>query len=141
MHQNTISTEPEPSFEENLYTVMKFLHPSLTNRVFSTACLSRSPSYWSSVMGQKIRLANTALIDLTDYLESQKIVHQYNDAKVQIINDIQQMIADEIVDRFKSLNQESIDGWDRISKALREQTTEEKYGYYGMPFISTSYGY
>ena len=117
---------------------MKFLHPSLSVRTFSVACLQRSAGYWSSVLAQKIRLAETALMDLSDYLEAQKMVHSQNDAKVRIINDIQQMITDEILDRFKARHQESRDGWDRISKALREESWQEKNGYLGYEFMPFS---
>jgi hypothetical protein len=38
------------------------------------------------------------------------------------------MIAYEIVERFKAMNQVSIDGWERISKSLREQSFEKDMG-------------
>ncbi len=142
MHPNTTFTEPEPTFEESLYKAMKFLHPSLSVRVFSVCMLQRSSGYWSSVIAQQIPLAETALIDLPDYLEAHKIVHSENDAKVRIINDIQQMITDEILQRFRLKHQASMAGWNRISKALREESWPEKHGYAEyeyMPFSVSRY--
>lgn len=140
MHQNITTTESESTFEEDLYSLMKFLHPSLTVRTFSVACLNRSAGYWSSVLAQKIPLPSTALLDLSDYLEVQKIVHSDKFTKVKVITDIQEMIEDEILRRFQETNQISKEGWDRLSESIRQESTGEKYGYYGMmPFISTRY--
>lgn len=58
------------------------------------------------------------------------------------MNDIQQMIATEIVRKFKSSNQASIEGWDKISQALRDEAFDEKYGYIDyqyMPFSWAKY--
>jgi hypothetical protein len=66
--------EQEQSFEEKIYETMRFVHPALTTRLFSTACLGRCPSYYSSVQSQGLKLPNTALLELYDYLEAKKIV-------------------------------------------------------------------
>jgi uncharacterized membrane protein len=52
------------------------------------------------------------------------------------------MIEDEIISRFQQTNQISKAGWDRLSQSIREESVDEKYGYFGlMPFVSTKYGY
>lgn len=134
--------QPQPSFEEALYEAMKCVHPSITTRLFSVACLGRCESYWSSVQSQGLMVPNTALLSLYDYLEAKKIVQSHKHLTVKGITDIQVMIEDEIVRRFKETNQISVDGWNRISESIREESAEDKYGYYGfMPFISTRYRY
>lgn len=142
MHPNTTFTEPEPTFESTLYGMMKHLHPSLTVRTFSVACLNRSEGYFSSVVAQGLRIPNTALIALTDYLETQKILHQTNSTKLLVINDILQFVEDEIVARFKLTTQISREAWNRLAESIREEDTEEKYGYVGydyMPFSFSRY--
>jgi predicted NAD-dependent protein-ADP-ribosyltransferase YbiA (DUF1768 family) len=130
----------EPSFEEILYEAMKFVHPALTTRLFSVACLDRCQSYWSSVVSQGLKVPNTALLSLYDYLEAKKIVQSHEPSKVKVINGIQEMIEVEILHRFKETNQISKEGWDRLAESIREEVNEEKYGYYdSMPFISTKY--
>ncbi len=132
----------EQSFEEILYEAMKFVHPAITTRLFSVACLGRCKSYWSSVVSQGLKVPNTALLSLYDYLEAKKIVSNDKPLNVRVINDIQEMIEDEIISRFQQTNQISKEGWDRLSQSIRDEANEEKYGYYGlMPFISTKYGY
>lgn len=132
--------EQEQSFNESLYEAMKFVHPAITTRLFSVACLDRCESYWSSVMAQGLKVPNTALLTLYDYLETKKIVSNENRHNVRVISDIQEMIEDEIIDRFKLTNQISRDGWDRLSKSIREESVDEKYGYYHyMPFTWNSY--
>ena len=134
--------EQEQSFEEKLYEAMKFVHPALTTRLFSTACLGRCPSYYSSVISQGLKLPNTALLELYDYLEAKKIVSSENITKVRVISDIQDMIEDEIIARFQLTNQISKAGWDRLSQSIREESMDEKYGYLNyMPFGYTKYGY
>lgn len=134
--------EQEQSFEEKLYETMKFVHPALTTRMFSVACLNRSESYWSSVISQGIKLPNTALLELYDYLEAKKIVRSEKPSNIRVIIDIQNMIEDEIVDRFKLTNQISNEGWSRLAESISNESNEEKYGYYDlMPFVSTKYGY
>jgi len=127
------------SFEEVLYEAMKFVHPALTTRHFSLACLGKSATYYSSVLSQGLKLHNTALMELYDYLATKKIVQSHEPSKVEVINGIQEMIEDEILHRFKETNQISKEGWDRLSQSIRDEANEEKYGYYGMPFISTKY--
>jgi hypothetical protein len=132
----------EPSFNESLYEAMKFVHPAITTRLFSVACLDRCESYWSSVMAQGLKVPNTALLSLYDYLEAKKIVSNEKPLNVRVITDIQEMIEDEIIARFQQTNQISKEGWNRLAESIREESNEEKYGYYGfMPFISTKYGY
>jgi hypothetical protein len=132
----------EKSFEEKLYETMKLVHPAITTRLFSTACLGRCPSYYSSVMSQGLKLPNTALLELYDYLEAKKIVSSEKATKVKAITLIQEMIEDEVLRRFKETNQISRDGWNRLSESIRNEANEEKYGYFGlMPFVSTKYGY
>ena len=125
----------EPSFNESLYDAMKFVHPAITTRLFSVACLDRCESYWSSVMAQGLKVPNTALLTLYDYLEAKKIVSNEKPLNVRVITDIQEMIEDEIIARFQQTNQISREGWNRLSESIRQESNEEKYGYYGhMPF-------
>ncbi len=131
----------EQSFEEILYEAMKFVHPAITTRLFSVACLGRCESYWSSVLSQGLKVPNTALLSLYDYLEAKKIVQSHESNKVEVITGIQEMIESEILHRFKETNQISKEGWNRLAESIREEANEEKYGYYGLPFISTKYGY
>jgi hypothetical protein len=128
----------EASFEEKLYETMKLVHPAITTRLFSTACLGRCPSYYSSVMSQGLKLPNTALLELYDYLEAKKIVSSEKLTKVKAITLIQEMIEDEIIARFKFTNQISRDGWDRLSKSIREDSWQEKYGYLDYQYIPFS---
>lgn len=86
-------------------------------------------------------MPDTALLSLYDYLEAKKIVSSEKLTKVRVISEIQEMIEDEILRRFKETSLISQEGWDRLSQSIRDEETDEKYGYYGfMPFISTKYG-
>lgn len=140
MHQNTTSPQIEPSFEENLYSAMKFLHSGLTVRLFSTACLGMSSGYFSSVISQGLRIQNTALMNLLDYLESQRIINEHRPTKLRIIADIKEMVEDEVIERSKLISQISKEGWDRLSASIREESLDEKYGYMDyMPFTWNTY--
>ena len=132
----------ELTFNETLYEAMKFVHPALTTRLFSVACLGRCESYWSSVVSQGLKVPNTALLSLYDYLEAKKIVSNDKPLNVRVINDIQEMIEDEIVSRFQQTNQISKAGWDRLSQSIREESADEKYGFLNyMRFGYIKYGY
>jgi hypothetical protein len=107
-------------FKENLYLAMSEVFPEISVRSFSKA-LGKSDGYWSSIIAQRLSVTDGALIHLNDYLECQKILLEANSSRLKKIDGIQEMIAHEIVRRFK-VKSESLD---KISREIANEFKED----------------
>lgn len=97
----------DESFEGELFRVMCLAYPKTTVRSLSAA-LGRSEGYWSSVRAQRLKVSNSALIHLMDYLECRKIQMQLRSKRNQVER-IQQLIKQELLNRV-CMQEESANG-------------------------------
>ncbi len=109
-------------FKENLYLAMSEVFPETSVRSFSKA-MGKSDGYWSSIIAQRLNVTDEALIQLNDYLECQKILFEGNPGRLRKIDGIQEMIAQEIVRRFK-VKSESLD---KISREIANEFKEDEW--------------
>lgn len=119
-------------FKENLYLAMSEVFPETSVRSFSKA-MGKSDGYWSSIIAQRLNVTDAALIHLNDYLECQKILIESNSSMLKKIDEIQEMIAKEIVTRFKAKSESLA----KISKEVANGFKEDELTSYDgpMPFV------
>jgi ASC-1-like (ASCH) protein len=129
---------PIMTFEDELYGAMCNAHPALTVRAFSHA-LGMSSGYWSSITAQQLPVSNAALINLSDHIEFRKVLAESESTQLKRLNDIQRMIAKEIVNRFALENESFEEVWDEVSTSLRQCRATDNSSYGAMPFVMSSY--
>jgi hypothetical protein len=126
--------EKSMRFEDELYKAMCDAYPRLTVRAFSHA-LGMSSGYWSSITAQELPVSNVALINLNDYLECRKLLMESDGTRLRRLDDIQRMIAKEIVNRFAIENESFDEVWDEVSTSLRQSQSVSSGSYGAMPFL------
>ena len=84
-------------------------------------------------------MSNVALINLNDYLECRKLLIESDGARLRRLDDIQRMIAKEIVNRFALENESFDEVWDEVSTSLRQSQSVSSGSYGAMPFVMASY--
>ncbi len=125
------------SFEESLYIAMSDVYPEISVRSFSRA-LGKSEGYWSSITAQHLSISNAALISLNDYLNCKKPLLESRSSKAARIDLIQDMIAQEIVNRFAIQNEDVDKVWKRMGMDINQEPNMER-GCTAMPFLMTRY--
>jgi hypothetical protein len=126
------------SFEESLYIAMSDVYPDISVRSFSRA-LGKSEGYWSSITAQQLAISNAALIHLNDYLNCKRLLLESDSSKAARIDLIQDLIAQEIVNRFAIQNEDVHKVWKEMAKEIK-QDPEVVMGCTAMPFVM-SHGY
>jgi len=126
------------SFEESLYIAMSDVYPDISVRSFSRA-LGKSEGYWSSITAQQLSISNAALIHLNDYLNCKRLLLESDSSKAARIDLIQDLIAQEIVNRFAIQNEDVHKVWKEMAKEIK-QDPEVVMGCTAMPFVM-SHGY
>ena len=92
------------TFTQQIYEQVHAAIPNTTTRTFSSDC-GKSVGYYGSITAQKLPISTNALICLAEVLECRKELlgrHSTN-ARLQHIQEAQQMIADEIANRMQSI--------------------------------------
>lgn len=121
-------------FEEALYDAMCSVYPATTVRSFSHA-LGMSDGYWSSLQAQSLRVSTSALVHLSEHLDARKLLLEAGSSRLQRVEQIQSMIAREIVLRF-TLETESLEGVrQELGAAAFQNSAESSDGWYAMPFV------
>ena len=126
------------SIEESLYIAMSDVYPDISVRSFSRA-LGKSEGYWSSITAQQLSISNAALIHLNDYLNCKRLLLESDSSKAARIDLIQDLIAQEIVNRFAIQNEDVHKVWKEMAKEIK-QDPEVVMGCTAMPFVM-SHGY
>ena len=121
------------SFEESLYIAMSDVYPDISVRSFSRA-LGKSEGYWSSITAQQLSISNAALIHLNDYLNCKRLLLESDSSKAARIDLIQDLIAQEIVNRFAIQNEDVHKVWKEMAKEIK-QDPEVVMGCTAMPFV------
>lgn len=89
------------SFNENLYWSLAELFPEMTVRSLSQM-MGKSEGYWSSLSAQNISVSTAALVQLIETLEFRKSRLEPFSKSVQRVDEVQELIAHELIERFRS---------------------------------------
>ena len=92
------------TFTQQIYEQVHAAIPNTTTRTFSRDC-GKSEGYYGSITAQKLPISTNALICLAEVLECRKelLSRHLTNARLQGIEEAQQMIADEIANRMQSI--------------------------------------
>ena len=92
------------TFTQKIYEQVHAAVPNTTTRTFSRDC-GRSEGYYGSITAQKLPISTNALICLAEVLECRKelLGQHLTNARLQRMEEVQQMIADEIASRMQSI--------------------------------------
>lgn len=121
-------------FEEALYGAMCSVYPATTVRSLSHA-LGMSDGYWSSLQAQGLCVSTSALAHLNEHLDARKLLLDAESNRLQRVEQIQSMIAREIVRRFTQ-ETESLEGiWQEIGAAKFQNSIEFPDEWNAMPFV------
>jgi hypothetical protein len=121
-------------FEGALYDAMCSVYPGTTVRSISQA-LGMSDGYWSSLQAQGLCVSTTALVHLSEHLDAKKLLLEAGSNRLRKLEQIQSMIAREIVQRFTQ-DTESLEGvWQEVESAVSQNSLEPSGGWGAMPFV------
>jgi hypothetical protein len=119
-------------FNTDLYWAMAEVYPNITVRSLSKM-MGKSTGYCISVNAQQHAVGTSALVQLLDALECQKIQALERGARRQKLDRLSVMITQELVARFES--QTGLESHALI--AAKPKTVRDNFG--TMPFLVASY--
>ena len=119
-------------FNIDLYWALAEVYPNITVRSLSKM-MGKSPGYWSSVNTQQYAVGTSALVQLLDDLECQKIQASEGSARLQKLDRVSVMITQELVTRFEA--QTGLESHALIS--AQPKAVRDSFG--AMPFLVASY--
>ncbi len=119
-------------FNTDLYWALAEVYPNITVRSLSKM-MGKSAGYWSSVNAQQHAVGTSALVQLLDALECQKIQASEGDARRLKLDRVSVMITQELVTRFEA--QTGLESHALI--AAKPKTVRDNLG--AMPFLVASY--
>ena len=119
-------------FNSDLYWALAEVYPNITVRSLSKM-MGKSAGYWSSVNSQQHAVGTSALVQLLDALECQKIQAPKGSARRQKLDRVSVMITQELVARFEA--QTGLESHALIS--VQPIAVRDNFG--AMPFLVTSY--
>jgi hypothetical protein len=88
-------------FNTDLYWALAEVFPNITVRSISKM-MGKSSGYWSSVNAQQHTVGTSALVQLLDALECQKIQASEGSSRRQKLDRVSVMIVQELVSRFEA---------------------------------------
>ena len=118
-------------FNTDLYWAMAEVYPNITVRSLSKM-MGKSTGYCISVNAQQHAVGTSALVQLLDALECQKIQALERGARRQKLDRLSVMITQELVARFES--QTGLESHALI--AAKPKTVRDNFG--AMPFLMAS---
>ncbi len=118
-------------FNTDLYWALAEVFPNITVRSLSKM-MGKSAGYWSSVTTQHA-VGTSALVQLMDALECQKIQAPEGSARREKLDRVSVMITQELVSRFEA--QIGLESHDLI--AAQPKAVRDNFG--AMPFLVASY--
>ena len=119
-------------FNTDLYCALAEVFPNITVRSLSKI-MGKSTGYWSSVKAQRLAVGTSALVQLLDALECQKIQDHKGSSIRQKLDRVSVMIIQELVTRFEV--QTGLESHALIST----QTKDFRNNFGAMPFLVASY--
>lgn len=119
-------------FNSDLYWALAEVFPNITVRSLSKM-MGKSAGYWSSVNAQQLVVGTSALVQLLEALECQKIQTSEGSSIRQKLDRVSVMITQELVSRFEA--QTRLESHDLISA----QPIGVKDNFGAMPFLVASY--
>jgi len=119
-------------FNSDLYWALAEVYPKITVRKLSKM-MGKSAGYWSSVNAQQYAVGTSALVQLLDALECQKLQAPQASARRQKLDRLSVMITQELVTRFEA--QTGLESHALISAQPR--AVRDNFG--AMPFLVASY--
>jgi hypothetical protein len=99
VHKYFMQMSAQMKFNTDLYWAMAEVYPSITVRSLSKM-MGKSAGYWSSVNAQQHTVGTSALVQLLDALECQKIQASEGGARRLKLDRVSVMITQELVARF-----------------------------------------
>ena len=123
-------------FTQQIYEQVHIAIPDTTTRTFSRDC-GKSEGYYGSITAQKLPISTNALICLVEVLECRKELlgrHSTN-ARLQHIEEAQQMIADEIANRMQSIHTDDYKIRKMIIGSVARIVVAREQQYYPLTFI------
>ena len=124
------------TFTQQIYEQVHAAIPDTTTRTFSRDCC-KSEGYYGSITAQKLPISTNALICLAEVLECRKELlgrHSTN-ARLQGIEEAQQMIADEIANRMQSIHTDDYKIRKMIIGSVARIVVAREQQYYPLTFI------
>ncbi len=119
-------------FNTDLYCALAEVFPNITVRSLSKI-MGKSTGYWSSVKAQRLAVGTSALVQLLDALECQKIQAPEGSSKRYKLERVSTMITQELVTRFEV--QTGLESHALIST----QTKDFRNNFGAMPILVASY--
>ena len=119
-------------FNTDLYWALAEVYPNITVRSLSKM-MGKSAGYWSCVNSQQHTVGTSALVQLLDALECQKIQASKGGARRLKLDRVSVMITQELVARFEA--QTGLESHALI--AAKPKTVRDNFG--AMPFLVASY--
>ena len=119
-------------FNTDLYWALAEVYPNITVRSLSKM-MGKSAGYWSSVNAQQHAVGTSALVQLLDALECQKIQASEGGVRRQKLDRVSVMIIQELVTRFEA--QTGLESHALI--AAQPVAVRDNLG--AMPFLVASY--
>ena len=119
-------------FNTDLYWALAEVYPNITVRSLSKM-MGKSAGYWSSVNSQQHAVGTSALVQLLDALECQKIQASKGGARRLKLDRVSVMITQELVTRFEA--ETGLESHALI--AAQPKTVLDNFG--AMPFLVASY--
>ena len=119
-------------FNTDLYWALAEVFPNITVRSLSKM-MGKSAGYWSSVNAQQHAVGTSALVQLLDALECQKIQAPEGSARRLKLDRVSVMITQELVTRFEA--QTGLESHALIS--AHPKAVRDNFG--AMPFLVASY--
>ena len=124
------------TFTQQIYEQVHAAIPNTTTRTFSRDC-GKSEGYYGSITAQKLPISTNALICLVEVLECRKelLVRHSTNARLQYIEDAQQMISDEIANRMQSIHTDDYKIRKMIISSVARIVVAREQQYYPLTFI------
>ena len=135
MHQNT----HHRNFESQLFNALAEIFPEITVRKLST-WLGKSECYWSSITSQNLAVSESALKHLSEFIECRIILLDQDDVLRIRLSKVQQLIAEELVHRFRFESEYTDSLWAEVSKTLNQELKQEPDIHTAMPYFFSIYG-
>jgi hypothetical protein len=99
LHKYFMQMITHMKFNTDLYWAIAEIYPNITVRSLSKM-MGKSAGYWNSVNAQKYPVGTSALVQLLDALECQKIQASEGGARRLKLDRVSVMITQELVARF-----------------------------------------
>ena len=119
-------------FNSDLYCALADLFPGLTVRTLSRM-MGKSLGYWSSVNAQNMPVSNSALVQILDALDIERMKADPFNSKKKKIHAVMGLITSELIRRFHEMTGIGATG------SFQPAAIDPVKHYGAMPFLVSSY--